>query len=56
MPEGPITPDELYAMFGEKLPSAVMQILQCADDDRTPDEVRSELRSLALMIKAADKT
>jgi hypothetical protein len=49
-----ITHEELRKLFGKTIPPAVDQILQDATDDRTIDVVRSELRSLALQIEAAD--
>jgi hypothetical protein len=46
---------ELYNLFGYKIPQAAMQIVNDASDERTLDDIRSELRSLAMQIEAADR-
>lgn len=46
---------ELYKLFGYKIPQAAMQIIDDASDNRTLDDIRSELRSLALQIEAVDR-
>lgn len=50
-----ITLEELQQIFGDALPWAAVQILTDATDDRTPDDVRAELRALAAMIKETDR-
>jgi len=54
MSPGMVTQAELYSLFGYKIPEAAKQIIDDASDYRTADEIRSELRSLALQIEAAD--
>ena len=50
-----ITHAELRELFGEHLPPAVHQILNDGSEDRTIEDVRSELKSLARQIEAADR-
>lgn len=45
---------ELYKMFGNPLPLAVIQIMQDASEDRTMEDVVAELRSFYWQIEAAN--
>lgn len=49
----PITPDEIFAMFGNTLPMEAVALMWDGPDEMTVGELRAKLREIAAQKKAA---